>query len=163
CAAKHFPGHGHSVVDSHYGVADITAGWTEAELKPFAELLAPPNPPAMVMTGHLRLESLAPDGLPATVSAPIVTGLLRPKLGIRGVVLTDDMYLSTIGSVMSRRETTVRALVAGSDLIMIKSLFGYDPMLPHRVVRWVRKAIVRGVLTEAQITAAAARVRAVRE
>lgn len=163
CAAKHFPGHGHSVVDSHYGVADITAGWTEAELKPFAELLAPPNPPAMVMTGHLRLESLAPDGLPATVSTPIVTGLLRHKLGYRGVVVTDDIDMDAIGNLMSRREATIRALAAGNDLIMIKNLFGYDPMLPQRVVRWVRKAIDRGVLTEAQITAAAARVRAVRE
>lgn len=163
CAAKHFPGHGHSVIDSHYGVADVSAGWTEAELKPFADLLASPHAPAMVMTGHLRLESLAPDGLPATVSAPIVTGLLRHKLGYRGVVVTDDIDMDAIGNLMSRREATIRALAAGNDLIMIKNLFGHDPILPQRVVRWVRKAIDRGVLTEAQVAAAAMRVRAVRE
>lgn len=163
CAAKHFPGHGHSLIDSHYGVADISAGWTEAELGPFAGLLASPHAPAMVMTGHLRLESLAPDGLPATVSASIITGLLRRKLGYRGVVMTDDIDMDAIGNLMSRREATIRALAAGNDLIMIKNLFGYDPMLPQRVVRWVRKAIDRGILTETQIAAAAMRVRAVRQ
>ena len=45
---------------------------------------------------------------------------------------------------------------------MIKNLFGYDPLLPERAVRWVRKAIARGELTEAQVAAAAARVRALR-
>jgi beta-N-acetylhexosaminidase len=162
CAAKHFPGHGRSVSDSHHGVADISARWTEAELEPFARLFASPHPPAIVMTGHLCHARLAPDGRPATVSAPIVTGLLRQKLGYTGVVITDDVDMDAIRHLMSRGEAVVQALAAGNDLIMVKNLFGYDPLLPQRAVRWVRRAIARGTLTEAQIMAAAARVRAIR-
>jgi beta-N-acetylhexosaminidase len=162
CAAKHFPGHGRSASDSHHGVADVSARWTEAEMEPFARLFASPHAPAMVMTGHLRLDRLAPDGRPATVSAPIVMGLLRQKLGYKGVVMTDDVDMDAVRHLMSRSEAVVQALAAGNDLIMIKNLFGYDPLLPQRAVRWVRKAIARGILTEAQIMSAAARVRAIR-
>ena len=105
---------------------------------------------------------MAPDGRPATVSAPIVTGLLRHKVGYKGVVMTDDVDMDAISHLMSRREAFVQALAAGNDLIMIKNLFGYDPLMPQRAVRWVRKAIAEGILTEAQIRAAAARVRAIR-
>ena len=162
CAAKHFPGHGRSVDDSHYGVADISASWTEEEMEPFARLLASPLAPAMVMVGHLRLDRVAPDGRPATVSPPIVTGLLREQFGYNGVVMTDDIDMDAVSSLMSRKEAFVQAIAAGNDLIMIKNLFGYDPLMPQRAVRWVRKAIARGTLTEAQVMAAAARVHAIR-
>ncbi|MEC7764367.1 MAG: glycoside hydrolase family 3 N-terminal domain-containing protein [Pseudomonadota bacterium] len=162
CAAKHFPGHGRSSNDSHTGVADITARWTEEELEPYARLFASPHAPAMVMTGHLRHSRLDPDGQPATLSAPIVTGLLRQKLGYEGVVITDDVDMDAIRHLMRRSAAVVQALAAGNDLIMIKNLFGYDPLLPEHVVRWVRKAIARGDLTEAQILASAERVRTIR-
>ncbi|MBN8291436.1 glycoside hydrolase family 3 protein [Rhodobacter sp. NTK016B] len=162
CSAKHFPGHGRSVSDSHHGVADISAHWTEAELAPFARLFASAHPPAMVMMGHLRLDRLSTHGRPATLSAPIVTGLLRGTLGYAGVVITDDIDMDAIRHQMGRRCAVVRALAAGNDLIMIKNLFGYDTLLPQRAVRWVRKAINQGTLTETQIMAAAARVRAMR-
>lgn len=162
CAAKHFPGHGRSVNDSHHGVTDVSAHWTEAELVPFARLFASPHAPAMVMMGHICLDRLAPNEGPATVSTTIVTGLLRQKLGFEGAVMTDDVDMDAIRHLMSRKEAVVQALAAGNDLIMIKNLFGYDPLLPQRAVRWVREAIVEGTLTEAQISAAVMRVRAVR-
>lgn len=163
CAAKHFPGHGRSVSDSHYAVADISATWTEAELEPFARLLASPHAPPMVMTGHLRLDPVAPDGRPATVSAPIVSGLLRQRLGYQGVVVTDDLDMEAVSQLMSRKEAVVQAIVAGNDLLMIKNLFGYDPLMPQRAVGWVRTAIAQGILSRAQVTAAAERVRLIRK
>ncbi|AGT10915.1 glycoside hydrolase family 3 N-terminal domain-containing protein [Paracoccus aminophilus] len=162
CAAKHFPGQGRARDDSHYGVADISARWSEAELAPYARLFASPHPPEMVMMGHLRHDGLAPDGRPATVSPEIVTGLLREKLGFTGVILTDDVDMDAVSHLMSREEAVVQALAAGNDLIMVKNLFRYDPLLPEHAVRWVRRAIARGVLSEAQILASAARVRALR-
>lgn len=163
CAAKHFPGHGRSVSDSHDGVADISATWTEAELEPFARLLASPRALPMVMTGHLRLDPVAPDGRTATVSTAIVTGLLRQRLGYCGVVVTDDLDMGAVSHLMSRKEAIVQALVAGNDLLMIKNLFGYDPLMPQRAVGWIRTAIAQGILSKAQVTAAAERVRAVRK
>lgn len=162
CAAKHFPGHGRAMEDSHDGAADISGTWTEAELEPFARLFASRHAPPMVMTGHLRLDPLEPRGLPATVSAPIVTGMLRGRLGYRGVVVTDDLDMGAVSHIMSRKEAIVQAIAAGSDLLMIKNLFGYDPLLPQRAVRWVRTAIAQGRLSEAQVMEAAERVRAIR-
>ena len=162
CAAKHFPGHGRSVSDSHHGAADISTTWTEAEMAPFAHLLASTHSPAMVMTGHLRLDTIEPDGLPATTSAPIVTGLLRQRLGYTGVVVTDDLDMGAVSHLMSRKEAFIQSLAAGNDLLMIKNLFGYDPLLPQRAVGWVRQAIAQGRLRRAQVIAAAERIRALR-
>ena len=162
CAAKHFPGHGRAVSDSHDGAADISATWTEAELDPFARVLASNHAPPMVMTGHLRLDPVAPDGRPATVSAPIVTGLLRERLRYQGVVVTDDLDMGAVSHIMGREDAIVQAIAAGSDLLMVKNLFGYDPLMPQRAVSWVRTAIARGVLSEEQVMAAAERVRAIR-
>jgi beta-N-acetylhexosaminidase len=162
CAAKHFPGHGRAPSDSHEGAADISASWSEAELAPFAGLIASAHAPPMVMTGHLRLDPVDPDGLPATLSAPMVTGLLRGRLGYRGAVVTDDLDMKAVSRIMGRKQAVVQAIAAGSDLLMIKNLFGYDPLLPQRAVGWVRSAIARGQLSEAQIIQAAQRVRAMR-
>ncbi len=162
CVAKHFPGHGSAMGDSHHGVADISESWNEAELEPFRRLFVSAQAPAMVMMGHLRLDAIASDGLPATISSSIVTGLLRAKMGFRGVIMTDDIDMEAISHLMNRRQAVIASLVAGNDLIMIKNLFGYDPLLPSRVVGWVRDAISRGVLTEERIMASAERVRAVR-
>lgn len=162
CAAKHFPGHGRAVSDSHDGVADISATWTEAELEPFARAVASPHPPPLMMTGHLRLDSMAPDGCPATLSPALVTGLLRERLGYRGVVVTDDLDMGAISRIMGRRQAVVQALAAGSDLLMVKNLFRYDPLMPQRAVGWVRRAIARGELSEEQVLQAAQRVRALR-
>lgn len=162
CAAKHFPGHGLAVSDSHEGAADISATWTEAELEPFARLIASRTAPPLMMMGHLRLDPVAPDGRPATISPPIVTGLLRRRLGYQGVVVTDDLDMKAVSDLMGRKEAVVQAIAAGCDLLMFKNLFGYDPLLPQRAVRWVRDAIARGELREAQVMAAAQRVRALR-
>src|SRR5690606_31722899 len=130
CAAKHFPGHGRALSDSHNAIANITATWTEQELEPFIRLFDSPHPPQMVMTGHLRIDTIAADGRPATVSATIVTGLLRQRLGYKGVIVTDDIDMQAMSRVMRRREALVEAIAAGNDLIMIKNLFNYDPLLP---------------------------------
>ncbi|MDO6747596.1 glycoside hydrolase family 3 N-terminal domain-containing protein [Gilvimarinus sp. 1_MG-2023] len=162
CAAKHFPGHGKAVNDSHAAIANISTTWTEQELEPFIRLLASPNPPQLMMTGHLRIDSIAPEGLPVSTSTTLVTGLLRQRLGYKGVIVTDDLDMKAMSRVMSRREALVKSIAAGNDLIMIKNLFNYDPLLPQRAVSWVRTAIAEGQLSEAQVLAAANRVRKLR-
>ena len=162
CAAKHFPGHGRAVGDSHDVPADISATWSKAELEPFAQLLASAYPPDMIMVGHVKLDTVDPSGAPATLSGPIVTGLLRERLGFEGVVVTDDIDMGAIRKVQNREEAFVQALAAGNDLIMVLNLVGYDPLMPERAVDWVRVAIKAGTLSEAQVMASAARVRAIR-
>lgn len=162
CAAKHFPGHGRAFSDSHFEPANASCTWSEAELLPFVRLLASPTPPPLVMVGHLRVDPLDPAGLPATISAPIIRGLLREKLGYRGIVMTDDIDMGAISTILPRKEAFIAALAAGNDLVMIKNLFGYDPLVPERAVAWVREGIARGQLSEESIKASAGRVRALR-
>lgn len=162
CAAKHFPGQGKATSDSHDRPADITQTWTEEELTPFARLIAEGRAPDMIMMGHLRVDSIDGSGLPATVSRAIVTDLLRKRLGYDGIIMTDDIDMEAVRAFMNRKEALIEALAAGNDLIMIKNLFRYDPLLPERAVRWVRRAIAEGRLNEDQIFASAEKVRALR-
>jgi beta-N-acetylhexosaminidase len=161
CALKHFPGHGNSVGDSHDGVADISATWTEAELLPFAHLIGARRAP-MVMGGHLRMATIETSGSLTTFSPAVMTDLLRHRLGYRGVVLTDDLDMDAVRRMMGRRTAIVQAIRAGNDLLMMKNVEHYDPLLPQRAVRWVRAAIADGTLREAEVIEAAERIRALR-
>lgn len=117
--AKHFPGHGGTVDDSHLVVPVVS---TEAgllrrrELVPFQAAIAAGVP--MIMTGHLRVLALDPER-PATLSPVIITELLRGDLGFDGVVVSDGMDMHAISRGVGRPEGTVQALLAGVDLICI--------------------------------------------
>lgn len=161
CALKHFPGHGCSLGDSHYQTADISTTWSEAELEPYKQLIALKKVP-MVMTGHLRLDKYEPSGSPVTFSRSIVKGILRERLGYSGVVLTDDLDMDAVRATHNRRQAIIGALKAGNDLLMIKNLVRYDPLLPKRALLWIRKAIKSGELQEQEIIAAANRIRSLK-
>ncbi len=115
CTLKHFPGHGSSRSDTHYGFVDVTDSWNITELAPYAALIGSQNCD-VIMTAHIFNSTLDPD-YPATLSANIITGLLRQKLGFDGVVISDDMQMGAI-SKQYNLETAVRlAITAGVDII----------------------------------------------
>lgn len=157
CALKHFPGHGRSKADSHFHPADISSTWSEKELEPYRQLILVGRAP-MIMCGHLRLDSIDSSGYPATLSPAIIQGVLRDRLGFAGVVVTDDLDMDAIRATHDRRRAVIDALKAGNDLIMIKNLFGYDPLLPKRALHWVRQAIKTGELEESRVLEAGNRV-----
>src|SRR5699024_4371003 len=83
---KHFPGHGTIATDSHLGLAEQTADPStlqERDLVPFAEAIGAGAP--AIMPGHIVVEAIDPDA-PATLSHPVLTGLLREDLGFTGLV-----------------------------------------------------------------------------
>lgn len=157
CALKHFPGHGYSTGDSHYQTADISSTWSDNELEPYRQLISLGRAP-MIMCGHLRLDSMEPSGRPATLSSAIIKGILRDRLGFDGVVVTDDLDMEAISATHDRRRAVIDALKAGNDLIMIKNLFRYDPLLPKRALYWIRQAIKNGELEESRVLEAGSRV-----
>lgn len=157
CVLKHFPGHGRSTGDSHFEPADISSTWSEKELEPYKQLISLKRAP-MIMSGHLRLASIEPSGYPATLSRSIIQGVLRDRLGFDGVVVTDDLDMEAISATHNRRQALIDALKAGNDLIMIKNLFGYDPLLPKRALYWIRQAIKNGELEESRVLEAGNRV-----
>lgn len=119
-SAKHFPGHGDTAVDSHYGLPLITHSREEWE-----QLDAPPFKAAidagvdMIMTAHLLMPALDDSGDPASLSKPILTGVLREELGFDGVIITDALDMAGVREKYGDEEVAVRALEAGVDILLM--------------------------------------------
>ena len=119
--AKHFPGHGDTTVDSHHDlpvVAHVRSRLEDVELRPFRAAIA--GGVASIMTAHVLVPELDEE-LPASMSRPTVTGLLREAMGFRGVVVADDLEMKAVAERWPMGEVAVRAASAGVDLIPICS------------------------------------------
>jgi beta-N-acetylhexosaminidase len=118
--AKHFPGHGDTAVDSHLGLPEVTH--TRAEL---AAIDLPPFRAAIaagvdtIMTAHVVLRSVDPSGAPATMSRPILTGLLREELGYDGLIVTDALDMGGATADYPPDVAPVAAFRAGADQLVL--------------------------------------------
>jgi beta-N-acetylhexosaminidase len=157
CAIKHFPGHGRSRGDSHHGFVDISETWNEEELAPFRQLID--NGQAhLIMGGHLTNRILDPSGDPVTFSDPILNGLLRGQLGYTGATMTDDLDMGAIRENYSQKESVIKAIEGGNDLIMMSNSAAPNPELPQIFASWVLEAIGEGRLSELRINQSVARI-----
>lgn len=115
---KHFPGHGSVPADSHVELP-VQSASVEAlrarDLQPFARAVAAGAP--AVMVAHLDVRDVDP-GVPSSMSAAVVTGLLRDELGFDGVVVTDALAMAAITERYSSAQSAVLALRAGADLLV---------------------------------------------
>ncbi len=117
--AKHFPGHGRTVADSHAELPRVEHGRDplELDLAPFRHAIAAGVD--SMMTAHVAYPALDPGGLPATLSAAIVTGLLREELGYDGLVVTDALTMEgVLGGGAGEAQAAVRAIAAGCDALL---------------------------------------------
>lgn len=153
--AKHFPGHGATVTDSHLALPVLEVDEQtlfERDVRPFLEV-----PTAAVMTGHVVVPSLDPR--PATL-APWATAMLRTH-GHEGVVVTDALGMRAITDEMPLGEACVRALEAGADLLCLDAPHQRDARSSFtEAVTAIDDALASGRLDPAQLTASAARNRA---
>ncbi|MGN9783685.1 beta-N-acetylhexosaminidase [Nonomuraea sp. ZG12] len=118
--AKHFPGHGDTHVDSHTGlpVIDHTrAQWKRLDAPPFKAAIGAGVD--AIMSAHIVFPKLDPSGDPATLSKPILTGLLRQELGFDGVISTDALNMAGVREKYGDGEVAVRAVLAGADLLLM--------------------------------------------
>ncbi|HEX9109217.1 MAG TPA: glycoside hydrolase family 3 N-terminal domain-containing protein, partial [Longimicrobiales bacterium] len=121
--AKHFPGYGDIVVDSHYSTPVVPHSLErlrEVEMPPFRAAVEAGV--WMVMTAHLALPALN-DGadMPATLSRPVLTGLLRKELEFQGVIITDAMNMGAIAQGQALLVDCIASLAAGADLLLLVS------------------------------------------
>lgn len=121
---KHFPGHGDTSVNSHLGLPVLEVGRRRldtVELVPFERAIAPDTGLAAVMTAHVALPRIDPSGLPATISQPIIGGILRDDLGFDGLVLTDDLGpgMAAVTDAVPPGDAAVASLKAGVDMLMV--------------------------------------------
>ncbi|GLW98609.1 glycoside hydrolase family 3 protein [Microtetraspora sp. NBRC 16547] len=158
--AKHFPGHGDTVTDSHLALPTVHASLEvlrERDLPPFRAAVEAGV--QSMMCGHLLVPALDPDG-PATLSRRILTGLLREELGFRGMLVTDAIEMRAVAALHPPGEVAVRALMAGADAICVGvSSPGGESVYALRDA--IVAAVRDGRLPEERLAEAAARVLAV--
>ena len=116
-AAKHFPGLGDTLADSHevLPLALSSDAKREADLLPFRRAITAGVP--MVMTAHLKVPAW--DERPATLSPVALQVWLRRRLGFQGVIITDDLEMGGITSSLPAPQGAQEALAAGADLLLI--------------------------------------------
>lgn len=114
---KHFPGHGSSTADSHYGIVDVSNTWDFSELFPYYTVLKSGQADA-IMTAHIINKSWDSSLLPATLSKKVIDGMLRGLLGYKGVVFSDDMQMQAISKQYGLDKALELAVNAGVDVLM---------------------------------------------
>jgi beta-N-acetylhexosaminidase len=155
-AAKHFPGHGATVADSHLALPTI-----DADLETFRRRELPPFVAAIeagatsVMTSHVVFTALDTDE-PATMSRRILHRLLREELGYDGVLVTDALDMEGASGRYGIAGAAVRAFIAGADLLLLGSVDGEEHCA--RIREGIAQAIRDGQLDVRTLEAAAGRV-----
>uniref|UniRef100_A0AAU2V8V4 beta-N-acetylhexosaminidase n=1 Tax=Streptomyces sp. NBC_00003 TaxID=2903608 RepID=A0AAU2V8V4_9ACTN len=143
--AKHFPGHGDTSVDSHTGIPVIThtrEQWERLDAPPFKAAIAAGID--AIMTAHIQFPALDPSNDPATLSRPILTGILREQLGFDGVVITDSLGMQGVRDKYGDDRVPVLALKAGVDQLL-------DPPKLDVAFNGVRAAVASGELPESRL------------
>jgi beta-glucosidase len=138
--AKHFPGHGRTTTDSHAELPIVRASREELEetdLRPFRAAVEAGV--AAVMSAHIAFPAIDPSGAPATLSTPILEGVLRQQLGFDGLIVTDALIMAGVRQSSTGGTAEVRAVGAGCDLLLY-------PEDLEAVARELAAAVTRGEL-----------------
>ncbi|MFG1925577.1 glycoside hydrolase family 3 protein [Cryptosporangium sp. NPDC048952] len=118
-ALKHFPGHGHTDVDSHEAIPVLGQDRSSLDAQDLAPFTAGIDAGSqIVMSGHLDVQAIDP-GTPASLSHKVLTDLLRGELGFTGMVVTDGLDMKALTDKYSAGEVAVRAVLAGNDLLLL--------------------------------------------
>ncbi|MGZ4536122.1 MAG: glycoside hydrolase family 3 N-terminal domain-containing protein [Nocardioidaceae bacterium] len=147
---KHFPGHGALTTDSHVALpvqrASVPA-LMHRDLRPFRAGIDAGLP--AVMVGHIDVRSVDP-GVPASLSKKVVTGLLRHRLGFRGLAISDALNMGAITGHYGVGRSAVLALRAGEDVLLM-------PSSPRTARDAIVRAVRQGRLSQSRLDQAAIR------
>ena len=154
---KHFPGIGRGMVDSHIEVSDIDISMDEllaSDLKPFRTIIESHEPDGyFVMVSHLKYPQIDPQE-PASLSKAITTGILREKLGYKGIIITDDLAMGAVANHNSFRELGVKAIQAGADIALICHEYSNQ----QEVYLGILDAVEKGIISEERINESLRRI-----
>ncbi|HEX2094471.1 MAG TPA: glycoside hydrolase family 3 N-terminal domain-containing protein [Longimicrobiaceae bacterium] len=149
--AKHFPGHGRTVGDSHIErpCVYVSREELEADLLPFRAAVGAGTD--AVMTAHVCYPALDPEGSPATLSLRILNGVLRGELGFGGLVVTDAIIMEGLTEDTTEAQAAVRAVAAGCDVLLY-------PQDTAAVARELEAALADGRLDRERVREALGRI-----
>lgn len=152
CSAKHFPGIGGAVGDSHdqsiYSEKTLDE-IREEELRPFEAAIEEDVP--FVMVGHLSMSNVTGDNDPASISSELVTDVLREELGFEGIIITDSFEMGAATSALDGAGLAVAAIDAGVDMVLMPA----DLVAAYQ---GVMDAVAAGDLTEERIDESVSRI-----
>ena len=117
--AKHFPGHGATARDSHVELPVVEKSLEslmKTDVAPFREAMG--KRLCCVMPAHVSFPALDPGAVPATLSSPILEGLLREKLGFSGLVISDSFMMDALGGAEKEEENMLAAISRGVDVVL---------------------------------------------
>ena len=149
---KHFPGHGDTKADTHYGYAQSLKTWDEmlnCELITFKAGIQWGT--QLIMTAHIAAPGVTGTDVPATMSPLILQDKLRGELGYQNIIVTDAMEMGAITLQYTNAEAAVGTLLAGADIVLGPQNFveAFDAVV---------KAVEDGVLTEQRIDQSVRRI-----
>ena len=154
-AAKHFPGHGDVSVDSHSKMPSIYASrerLDSIEFFPYKKIIDAGL--MAIMTAHISIPALDPTpGLPATMSKPILTDVLREELGFNGLIITDAFDMGGILESGSFEESVVESFLAGNDVVLLWTVPRFETVFPYVV-----KAIQEGRISQSRLDESVRRI-----
>lgn len=154
---KHFPGHGDTDVDSHYDLPSLNFTITRLdslEMYPFKELIKQGAPGVMV--AHMNIPALDTTAhLPSSLSKNVITGMLKERMGFKGLTFTDAMDMKGVVKYFPDGEADVRAIIAGNDVLELSEN-------SKRAIKKVRKAIRKKRLSWDDINARVKKILAVK-
>ncbi|MBA2939205.1 beta-N-acetylhexosaminidase [Paenibacillus sp. CGMCC 1.16610] len=152
---KHFPGHGDTSEDSHHDLPVVPHSMErlmELELAPFIKAIE--GGVDAIMTAHVVFAALEQNGVPSTLSYRILTELLREELNFKGLIVTDCLEMKAISEGIGVAEGAVRAIEAGSDLILVSHTLERQVSAMEAVIA----AVESGRIPESRIDASVLRV-----
>ena len=175
--AKHFPGHGDTATDSHYGLPVVDKSKEELmenELKPYE--VAIDQGIEMIMTAHILYPQLddtkiysnktgQEESLPATMSKKILTDLLKGEMGFEGIVCTDAMNMAGVSAIYDQVQAVKVAIAAGVDMICMPcTLYNLDDLKDlDAIIDGVVAAVESGEIPESRLDDAVTRILTVKE
>ena len=151
---KHFPGHGDTEVDSHYGLPIVYKTLEELrnfEFIPFVRAIE--SGCDVIMVSHIILNEV--DSInPASLSKIVISDLLRKDMGFDKVVITDDMSMGAITSIMSIEEACIKSIEAGCDILLLGN--AYEEI--EQVINSIKLKLYNGEISEEQINKSVKRI-----
>ena len=149
---KHFPGHGDTKSDTHYGYAQSLKTWDEmmnCEMITFRAGIEWGC--QLIMTAHIATPNVTGTDLPATMSSLILQDKLRGLMGYKNIIITDDMEMGAITQQFTSAEAAVGCILAGADIVL-------GPQNFIEAFEAVVKAVENGIITEERINQSVRRI-----
>lgn len=156
CSYKHFPGHGSATGDTHEGFVDVTMSYSPEEIALYEPLIQKGVTPVMIMTAHVINRHLDASGTPATLSYPILTELLRKRMGFDGVIISDDLQMRAISEHYTLADALKRTINAGADMVIFGNQLGYHAA--PDLIDCILQMVISGDIAEARIEEAYQRI-----